>query len=256
MSSSITIFGSYLSQPTRMVLQTAMALGIPFDFQRVDAGKGEHRTKEFLTKNPNARFPVLQEGDFIVYESNAIAQYLVNKHGKKYNAELAESLLPKDPAVLAHVQQYLDWKHGSLRSGCAGIVRRRAMRFMMKDITQHSMSLNFKEIPEEREARELLESLSVVEKQLAKTKAFLVEETSKPTLADLAIFEEIYQLRLLPPNEGPPFGSNLQIGYPNILQWFDRIKKSGLKGFDVVHKDLEGAVVAMEKLRQSKTSKM
>lgn len=52
-------------------------LSIPFERINVDILKGETRTAEFLSKNPNGRVPVLEidSGQFIA-ESNAILFYL------------------------------------------------------------------------------------------------------------------------------------------------------------------------------------
>jgi glutathione S-transferase len=52
-------------------------LGIPFERIEVDILKGESRTLEFLTKNPNGRIPTLEiePGKFLA-ESNAILFYL------------------------------------------------------------------------------------------------------------------------------------------------------------------------------------
>jgi hypothetical protein len=42
-----------------MVMWTCKLLDIPYEFKRVDAGKGETRLPSFLALNPNAVFPVL-----------------------------------------------------------------------------------------------------------------------------------------------------------------------------------------------------
>jgi len=237
-----------MSQPTRLTLWTCAAMDVPVEFKRVDAGKGEHRTPEFLAMNPNARFPVLVEGDFVVFESNAICKYIINRTGR------ATPLYPSDVRVRAHVDSWLDWKHGSLRSGCAGIVRRRVMKHLMKDYSQHSMALNFKEIPEEREARELMEALSVVDAALRKTKAFLVQDTTVPTLADMAVFEEVEQLRMLPSTEPPPFGSDIKSKFPAVHDWLARVRTAWPKAEDI-HKDLNTAIANLEKGRAAGKSK-
>ena len=250
----LAILGSPMSQPTRMALWTARALGVDAPLTKVDAGKGEHRSAEFLRKNPNARFPVLVDGEFVVYESNAIAQYLVAQYGGKSPA-VAKQLVPEDARARAHVQQWLDWKHGALRSGLAGIVRRRVLQFTMKDISQHSMSLDFKEIPESRQVRELLESMRILEQQLVGTGAFLVPGTTRPTLADVAVFEEVDQLRVLPAGKPLPDGRDLA-AYPNVAAWAARVK-AGVPGYDDVHKELNAAVAGLDKQREAQAkSKM
>jgi len=240
------VYGSYLSQPTRLVLWTCALRNIPVELKRVDAGAGEQRTPEFLKMNPNAVFPVLEDksSGFILYESNAIARYLCGE---------TSNLYPKDAKVRALVDQWLEWKHGALRQGCAGIVRRRVMKNLMKDYTKHSMAQVFVEVKEEREARQVLEALQILEDQLAKTKSYLVQGTSEPTLADLAVFEEVEQLRMLPSTEGAPFGSKLDDKFPNVVSWQGRLRQ--LPKYDEIHKDLIMTVKKLEQMRQ-KSSKM
>ena len=252
MAAQLLLHGSPLSQPTRMAWWAARAVGLDVGFVKVDSGKGEHRTAAFLAKNPNARFPVLEEpgSGFVVYESNAIAQYVLTRAATEAGRQVAKQLMPDDAKIRAGVWQWMDWKHGALRSGCAGMVRRRVMQYTIKDKTQHSMFVDFKEIPEERHMREMLEALKIVEAQLASTKAFLVPGTSKPTLADVAVFEEIEQLMLMPSKVAPPEGGDLS-GYPNIQQWLPKVRK-GVPAYEEVHKDLLASAAALEKQRSAK----
>jgi glutathione S-transferase len=241
MASKVIIYGSYMSQPTRFVIWTSTLLNIPFEFKKVDAAAGEQKAPEFLKMNPNAVFPVLQEpaSGFVLYESNAIARYLSSD---------ASNLYPTDKKMRALVDQWLEWKHGSLRQGCAGIVRRKVMKNLMKDYSKHSMAQVFVEVKEEREARQLIESLQILEDQLRQTKAYIVAETKEPTLADIAIFEEVEQLNLLPSNEAPPYGSNIGSKFPHVAQWQKRMRS--VPKYDEVHKDLAITQKKLDEMRQ------
>ena len=54
-------------------------LGVAYERVELDIMKGETRTPEFLTKNPNGRIPVLDIGDGVhLAESNAILAYLAD----------------------------------------------------------------------------------------------------------------------------------------------------------------------------------
>jgi len=72
-------------------------LGIPCELVEVDILKGKSRTPEFLKINPNGRTPVLDDGGFILAESNAILAYLAR--GTRY--------LPDDRKAWALVFQWL-----------------------------------------------------------------------------------------------------------------------------------------------------
>jgi glutathione S-transferase len=65
-----------LSPRAFKVMWAANHLGISFEPVLVDFSKGAHRTPEFTGINPNMRMPVLEDGDYVLWESNAILQYL------------------------------------------------------------------------------------------------------------------------------------------------------------------------------------
>ena len=58
------------------VLLAAEALRIPYESKLLEFSKGQHRTPEFLALNPRGKVPVLRDGDFVLYESLAILEYL------------------------------------------------------------------------------------------------------------------------------------------------------------------------------------
>ena len=73
------LYNSPLSPNGRIVVLTARHLGLELDAHVVNAAAGEHKTPEYLKMNPNGLFPVLVDGDFTLWEANAIAQYLCSK---------------------------------------------------------------------------------------------------------------------------------------------------------------------------------
>jgi len=62
---------------------------------------GETKTQEFTKLNPRQKIPMLQDGDFSIAESPAIAAYLSNTYGTPENA-----LIPSDPREYA---TWLEW---------------------------------------------------------------------------------------------------------------------------------------------------
>lgn len=62
--------------------------GLPYEMIPVDNRKGDQFTPEFLALNPNAKIPVIVDGDTRVFDSNAILLYLAEKTGQ---------FLPDDP---------------------------------------------------------------------------------------------------------------------------------------------------------------
>ena len=60
----------------RKACAVARYLNLPVEFVRVDLTRGEQKTPEFLALNPNGKVPVLRDGDWSVWEANAIMCYL------------------------------------------------------------------------------------------------------------------------------------------------------------------------------------
>src|SRR5664280_1930944 len=56
--------------------------GLPYEAVPVDTRKGEQHAAEFTKLNPNAKVPVIVDGDAVVFDSNAILLYLGEKTGK------------------------------------------------------------------------------------------------------------------------------------------------------------------------------
>lgn len=71
------LYYHHLASPTvRKVRAVAFQLELALDEARVDYAAREHQSREYLALNPNAKFPTLVDGDFVLWESNAICQYL------------------------------------------------------------------------------------------------------------------------------------------------------------------------------------
>jgi glutathione S-transferase len=86
----------------RKVRAVAYELGVELSYERVDLLKRESRTPAFLGINPNGRVPVLVDGDFVLWESNAIVTYLASKH--------PSPLLPSGARERADVDRWLAWQ--------------------------------------------------------------------------------------------------------------------------------------------------
>lgn len=84
----------------RKACAVAKYLGAPVDYIRVDLGKGENRTQEFLAINPNGKVPVLQDGSTTLWEANAIMCHL---------ARVTDSDLWPDDERQIEVMRWLSW---------------------------------------------------------------------------------------------------------------------------------------------------
>lgn len=84
----------------RKACAVARHLKLPVEFIHVTLEKGEHRTPEFCAMNPNAKVPVLVDGELVLWESNAIMCHLAEKAGS--------DLWPRDERRI-EVLRWLMW---------------------------------------------------------------------------------------------------------------------------------------------------
>lgn len=99
----LKIWGRKDSSNVQKVLWCCGELEIPFE--RVDLGGafGGNKEKPYLDLNPNGLVPTIQDGDFVLWESNSIMRYLVDKYR-------GGQLLPATPEGRADANRWLDWQ--------------------------------------------------------------------------------------------------------------------------------------------------
>jgi hypothetical protein len=98
---TLRVLGRKTSINVRKVLWTCAELDLRFEHVESD--------KKLLARNPNAMVPVIEDGDFVLWESNAICRYLAAKQPRA-------TLLPADPQARARVEQWMDWQATELNS--------------------------------------------------------------------------------------------------------------------------------------------
>src|SRR5271166_2337669 len=76
-------------------------LGLDYERRPILPRTGETKTPEYTELNPRQKIPLLQDGDFTIAESPAIAAYLSNIYGTSEN-----TLIPSDPREHAI---WLEW---------------------------------------------------------------------------------------------------------------------------------------------------
>ena len=78
-------------------------------YERIDAGLGfgVNDTPEFLALNPNGLVPVIDDGGFVLWESNVIVRYLAERYG-------SGSLCPTDMRERYDGERWMDWQVAQL----------------------------------------------------------------------------------------------------------------------------------------------
>ena len=97
------LYNANFSPNALRVRAVANELGIDLEIIEVDVMGGENKNSDFLALNPNAKIPVLKDGDFVIWESRAINSYLASKKPE-------HGLYPDDPKARATVDQWLYWQ--------------------------------------------------------------------------------------------------------------------------------------------------
>jgi glutathione S-transferase len=57
-------------------------LGLECEIRVINFSTGDHMTPEYAALNPNKLMPVLEDDGFVLWESNAILQYLASKRNR------------------------------------------------------------------------------------------------------------------------------------------------------------------------------
>jgi len=72
----LTLYGAKYSVYVRIVRLILSAKRIPYHLQEVDIFAAGQPSADYLVLNPMGRIPTLIDGDFVLYETRAIAEYL------------------------------------------------------------------------------------------------------------------------------------------------------------------------------------
>jgi glutathione S-transferase len=102
------LFGHMKSSNVMKVVWLMDELGL--DYERVDIGNvfGGLEEDDYRSKNPTSLVPTLVDGDFTLWESNAVLRYLCNAYAPD------SSLYPVDPKRRGVVDQWLDCQQTQL----------------------------------------------------------------------------------------------------------------------------------------------
>jgi glutathione S-transferase len=191
MSSDLKLWGRISSINVRKVMWTAQYLELPI--ARVDAGGkfGLLDTPEYQRMNPNAMIPVLQDGDFTLWESNVIVRYLCEKHSLGH-------LYPEQNHRRFDAERWMDWQQSELNRA-----------------TGPAFAQWFRTEPQQRSMAIIEESTRKTERWLAILESHLQNQRymagDQLTMADIPILCEIHRWWALP---------QPRPSYPAIERWY------------------------------------
>lgn len=171
-------------------------LGMDYEKVNVDIFKGEHKTDEFKKLNPNQKLPVLEDGDFVLWESIAVLIYLAKKYSpNKYFSE--------EPEKFGEIVQWVTFSKTTIDPYLA------LARFFVRFLPEEKV--------DKKELRRLqdngMNALDILENQL-RDRSFL---TGAYTIADMSCYPYI--------KLSPEGGIDLS-EFPNVLEWIERIENT------------------------------
>lgn len=102
-----------LGRPNSVNVQKVMwclaELGQEVTRHDIGGAFGGNDQAEYLAQNPNGRIPTLIDGDFVLWESNAIVRYLCDQYG-------VGTWHPKGAQERGHANQWMDWYQTALHA--------------------------------------------------------------------------------------------------------------------------------------------
>ena len=192
------LYNANFSPNALRVRAVAHELGIDLEIMEVDIRSGDNRTDEYLTMNPNAKVPVLVDGDFVLWESRAINSYLASmkpEHG----------LYPDGAKAQALVDQWSYWQTIHLGPAMQKVAFEKFMKskFGMGEPDQAIIDVETKNVDQFLNVLEIslgdkqwiAGELSIADFALAST--FMFREQAKISLKD----------------------------HPNVSNWIERLEK-------------------------------
>ena len=78
----LKILGRYNSLNTQKVLWLCAELDLAYQLDNHGMEHGKNDRPEYLALNPMGLVPTILDGDFVLWESNAILRYLGRKHSR------------------------------------------------------------------------------------------------------------------------------------------------------------------------------
>ena len=99
----LKVWGRKNSSNVRKVLWCAEELALPYDREEAGGAFGVVDSPQYRALNPNGRVPMIEDGDFVLWESNAIVRYLAARYGSD------TSWYQRDVCVRAQADKWMDW---------------------------------------------------------------------------------------------------------------------------------------------------
>jgi glutathione S-transferase len=191
----LKVWGRKTSINVQKVMWTVGELGVPHE--RIDAGGpfGGLDTPEFAKLNPNRLVPVIEDDDFVLWESHAIVRYLAAAYGMG-------TLAPADRKQRALANQWMEWANSTIYPDVILTCFLGLVRTPAKDRDVAAI---------EAAAKRAGENLAILDAQLAGRSYILGGQLTMADIANGALMYRYFNLDILRPQ------------LPNVEAWYHRL---------------------------------
>ncbi|KAH7960418.1 hypothetical protein HPB49_019301 [Dermacentor silvarum] len=118
----VVLYNVVGSPPCSFIRSLAKEIGIEITLKNIRLKNGDHLAEEFLKLNPFHRVPMMDDNGFVIYESNAIAFYLLRKYAPTCK------LYPDCIKTRARIDQVLAAVSGNIHPNVATFFRPRLLQ--------------------------------------------------------------------------------------------------------------------------------
>lgn len=186
------VYADPITVNCRKVLAGLDFLGAPFERVHVDYFKGEHKDPSYTALNPNASVPALRDGDFELWESNAILQYAADKMGR-------DDAYPRDLQRRADINRWLLWESSSWFPSC--------YVFLVENCVKPLLGAEPDPAVLDAQAAQFHKLAGILDARLARNEWICGE---RPTIADIALAApmHLHEHQKLPLSD-----------HPNLKRW-------------------------------------
>jgi glutathione S-transferase len=196
----LKLYGAPTSTCSQRVATVLYEKKVPYQFIPIDLTRGEHKTPQYLEKQPYGQVPYIDDDGYTLYESRAITRYIATKYPNQ-----GPKLIPTDLKEYGQYEQAASTETSNFDPYASGIVYEKLWKVYAGDVTDEAQVKKHNDT--------LGAKLDVYEKILSKQKYLAGNEC---TLADL------HHL---------PYGAKLySVGYghlidsrPHVKKWWDEL---------------------------------
>jgi glutathione S-transferase len=191
------LYGFAASPNTWKVRALASYLKVLLEFEFIDLTNGAQYAPGYLALNPTGRTPTLVDGDFTLWESNAIMQYIAGKS--------ATTLWPNDTRARADITRWQCWELAHWGAQACGPLT-------FENLVKKFVNLGAPDAAAVAKATEAFnKEAKMLDAHLAKHK-YLAGDTL--TLADFTVAAPLFHAQ----------GAGMPVGpYANVRSWFERV---------------------------------